>query len=58
MIRTFLHICEDQGITSNVQCGIFLAYVNAMNVAGESDSNNNVSINLFTARPCTSHIKI
>ena len=35
---------EDQRIVSNVQCDIFLAYVKAVNRAGESDPSNNVSI--------------
>ena len=35
---------NDQRIISNVQCDIFLAYVKAVNGAGESDPSNNVSI--------------
>ena len=35
---------ENQQITSNVSCGTFLAFVKAVNGAGESDPSNNVSI--------------
>ena len=38
------YMYENQQITSNVSCGTFLAYVKAVNGAGESDPSNNVSI--------------
>ena len=38
------YIYKDQRIISNVQCNIFLAYVKAVNGAGDSDPSNNVSI--------------
>ena len=35
---------KDQRIISNVQCDIFLAYIKAVNGAGESDPSKNVTI--------------
>ena len=41
--RELFYTYKDQRIISNVQCDVFLAYVKAVNGAGESDPSNNVS---------------
>ena len=38
------YVYKDKRIISNVQCDLFLAYVKAVNGAGESDPSKNLSI--------------
>ena len=60
MIKTteLYYTCQDQQITPYVKCGTFLAFVKAVNEAGESDPSNNVSIpSLPDVGPVTASLK-